>query len=59
MSKKVSKSSPNSDGEVTNHFIATEMKAKIEAFKAEKMGGKKRDFVDTIGATDTMDTSEG
>lgn len=44
---------------MTNHFTATEMKAKIEAFKAEKMGGKKKDFVDTIGATDTMDTSEG
>jgi hypothetical protein len=35
------------------------MKARIEAFKAEKMSGKRKDFVDTIGTTDTMDTSEG
>jgi hypothetical protein len=35
------------------------MKQRIEAFKAEKMSGKKRDFVDTIGATDKMDTSDG
>jgi hypothetical protein len=39
--------------------IATEMKERIEAFKAEKMSGKRRDFVDTIGTTDNMDTSEG
>ena len=37
---------------MTNHLAATEMKAKIEAFKAEKMSGKKRGFVDT------MDTGE-
>ena len=47
------------DKSVTNQLAATEMKAKIEAFKAERMSGKKRDFVDTIGATDNMDTSEG
>jgi hypothetical protein len=35
------------------------VKARIEAFKAEKMSGKKRDFVDTIGTADTMDTNEG
>jgi hypothetical protein len=40
-------------------MIATEMKERIVAFKAERMGGKKRDFVDTIGVTDKMDTSEG
>ena len=44
---------------MTNHLTATEMKARIEAFKAEKMSGKKKDFVDTIGTTNTMDTSEG
>jgi hypothetical protein len=35
------------------------MKARIEAFKAERMSGKKKDFVDTISSTDTMDTSGG
>jgi hypothetical protein len=35
------------------------MKQRIEAFKAERMSSKKRDFVDTIGATETMDISEG
>ena len=40
-------------------MIATEMKERIEAFKAERMSGKKRDFVDTIGATEAMDIGEG
>ena len=48
-----------SDTYLTNHLIATEMKARIEAFKAEKMSGKRRDFVDTIGSIDEMDTREG
>lgn len=38
---------------------ATEMKAKIEAFKSEKIGARKKDFVDTTGDVDSMDTSLG
>jgi len=40
-------------------MTATEIKQRIEAFKAERMSGKKRDFVDTIGATEAMDIGEG
>jgi len=48
---------------------ATEMKAKIEAFKAERLASRKKEFVDNVGgvnadtsesaAGDKMDTSEG
>jgi len=34
------------------------MKMRIESFKAERLGAKRRDFVDTIGATDAMDMAE-
>lgn len=46
--------------------IATEMKEKIEAFKAEKMGGKRKEFVETIqveskgdSTGEMMDTTAG
>jgi hypothetical protein len=41
---------------------ATEMKEKIEKFKEERIGGKKRDFVETVkveGGGDLMDTRGG
>ena len=35
------------------------MKAKIEAFKQEKIGGRKKEFVETIAETDKLDLSQG
>lgn len=35
------------------------MKARIEAFKAEKLSGRKKDFVQTIEKVDSMDMSDG
>ena len=41
-------------------IIATEMKEKIAQFKEEKIGGRRRDFVETVKtATDSMNTSPG
>jgi hypothetical protein len=34
------------------------MKAKIDAFKEERIGDKRKDFVSTIGPSDKMDTTE-
>lgn len=46
--------------------IASKMKDKIEAFKAERMGGKRKEFVETVrvegggdSAGEKMDTNEG
>lgn len=39
--------------------IATEVKARIEAFKQAKIGGRKREFVETIAGDDKMDLSQG
>ena len=39
--------------------LATEMKARIEAFKHEKIGDRKKEFVGTIPETDKMDLSHG
>ena len=45
---------------MTYQFVAaSDLKAQIEAFKNEKMGSKKRDFVDLTGPVDSMDTSPG
>lgn len=41
------------------HGTATEIKAKIEAFKNEKIGGRKKEFVETIAGKDKMDLSLG
>ena len=43
----------------TNLFLATEMKEKIEKFKTEKIGSKKKEFVETVerAGGDQMDTS--
>jgi hypothetical protein len=38
---------------------ATEMKAKIEAFKQEKIGSRKKEFIETIAGNDKMDLSQG
>jgi hypothetical protein len=35
------------------------MKAKIEAFKREKLGDRHRGFVETIAGADQMDLSQG
>jgi hypothetical protein len=40
-------------------ITATEIKDKIEAFKQEKIGGRKKEFVETITGTDQMDLSQG
>ena len=39
--------------------VAKEMKARIEVFKRERLGGKKREFVETIASNDKMDLSQG
>lgn len=42
-------------------IAATEMKEKIQKFKDEKIGSKRKDFVETVEKTDVdqMDTSAG
>ena len=40
-------------------MIATELKEKIEKFKEEKIGGKKKEFVKTVDTPVPMDTTEG
>lgn len=41
------------------HTTATEIKEKIEAFKQERIGGRKKEFVETITSSDKMDLSQG
>lgn len=41
------------------HGTATEIKAKIDAFRNEKIGSRKKGFVETIVGTDQMDLSLG
>lgn len=36
-----------------------ELKAKIEAFKQERLGDKRKEFVETIAGTEEMDMSQG
>jgi hypothetical protein len=45
-------------------MVATEMKEKIEKFKDEKIGAKRKDFVETVKTEEPkpdelMDTTEG
>ncbi len=41
------------------YATATEMMAKIEAFKQKTTGVRKKEFVETITGTDKMDLSQG
>lgn len=49
----------SSRSDPANLAPATEIKAKIQAFKTERIGGRRKDFVKTLASSDPMNLDQG